>query len=62
MNNTSDTAYQYLVSDEDPNNLDTVPIGATATGYSQVRLELDGELWLKVPFGHYLTLNIEEVQ
>ena len=62
LNNTSDTAYQYLVSDEDPNNLDTVPIGATATGYSQVRLELDGELWLKVPFGHYLTLNIEEVQ
>lgn len=62
INNTTDCAYQYLVSSEDPNTMEEIPTGATATGYSQLRLELDGELWLKVPFGHYVKLNIETVQ
>ena len=61
LNNASDTSYQYLVSEDNPNEMEEIPMGATATAFSQVRLQLDGELWLKIPFGHFLTINVEEI-
>ena len=61
LNNVSDTSYQYLVSEDNPNEMEEIPMGATATAFSQLRLELDGELWLKIPFGHFLTINVESI-
>lgn len=61
INNASDTSYQYLITNENPNEMEVVPQGATATAFSQMRVELDGDLWLKIPFGHFIVINVETI-